>query len=158
MSFFLFIKYIGVTLVNKWIQVTGAQFYMSSVHCIVYSPPQVTSPSIFICPHLPSSTSLAPIPAGHHHAVVSVRLFLFVSLFNPLFYLFLLALPPLLSHEWILGILPPEHIPNPTMWLLSTDMPITAHRDYCMGYCNSLITGLALSYKHSPHYNQRNYV
>ena len=47
--FFLFIEFIGVTLVNKIIQVSDTQFYnTSSVHGIVCSPPQVKSPSITI--------------------------------------------------------------------------------------------------------------
>ena len=39
--FFLFIEFIGVTLVNKVIQVAGAQFHnTSSVPCTVCSPPK----------------------------------------------------------------------------------------------------------------------
>ena len=39
--FFLFIEFIGVTLVNKIIQVSGTRFHnTSSVHCIVCSPPK----------------------------------------------------------------------------------------------------------------------
>ena len=37
--FFLFIEFIGLTLANNIIQVSGAQFHTtSSVHCIVYHP------------------------------------------------------------------------------------------------------------------------
>ena len=51
-SLFL-IGFIGVTLVHKIIQVSSIQFYnTSSVHCVVCSPPQVTSPSITIYPPL----------------------------------------------------------------------------------------------------------
>ena len=53
--FFLFIEFIGVTLVNKITQVSGAQFYNTSpVHCIVCLPPQVKSRSITIYPPIPS--------------------------------------------------------------------------------------------------------
>ena len=63
--FFLFIEFIGVTLVNKIIQVSGVQFYnTSSVHCIMCSPPQVTSPSntiylSYTLLHLPPPPPLA---------------------------------------------------------------------------------------------------
>ena len=50
-------EFIGVTLVNKIIQVLGAQFCCtSSVRCIVSSPSQVKSRSIIICPPYPSSS------------------------------------------------------------------------------------------------------
>ena len=68
---FLFIEFIGVTLVNKIIQVSGAQFYnTSSVHCIVCSSPQVKSPSFNIYPsytllHLHLPTSPAPWQSSH---------------------------------------------------------------------------------------------
>ena len=67
------IEFIGMTLVNKFIQVSGVQFYnTSSVYCIVYSPPQVKS-SIIIYPSLPSSTSpSSPFPYGSHCTVVCV--------------------------------------------------------------------------------------
>ena len=58
-NFFLFIEFIGVTLANKIIQASGAQFYnTSSVYCAVCSPSQVKSPSITIYPPIPFSTSL----------------------------------------------------------------------------------------------------
>ena len=51
-TFFLFIEFIGVILVNKIIPVSGVQFPDTlSVHCIVHSPPQARSLSITI--HLP---------------------------------------------------------------------------------------------------------
>ena len=47
-SFFFLIGFIMVTLVNKIIRVSGAQFHnTSSVHCIVCSPPQVKGMSFF---------------------------------------------------------------------------------------------------------------
>ena len=47
----LFIEFIGLTLVNKIIEISGVQFYnTSSVHCTAYSPLQVKSPSITIYP------------------------------------------------------------------------------------------------------------
>ena len=53
---FYFIECMGVTLVNKIIQVSGVQFYdTSSVCCVVFSTP-VKSPPI------PSSTCPAPFP------------------------------------------------------------------------------------------------
>ena len=51
-----FIECIGVTLVNKTIQVSSVQFYNTS-SVIVCSPFKVKSPSITIYPPLPSSTS-----------------------------------------------------------------------------------------------------
>lgn len=54
-NFFLFIERIGVTLTDKIIQVSGAQFHTtSSVHCTVCSPPK---PSL-----LPSLSSYTPPP------------------------------------------------------------------------------------------------
>ena len=45
--FFLFTEFVGVTVVNKIILASGAQFYNTSfVHCIVCSPPQVKSLSV----------------------------------------------------------------------------------------------------------------
>ena len=63
--FFVFydflIEFIGVTLVNKIIQVSEAQVYnTSSVHCTVCSPPQVKSPFITIYLPIPSSTTPTP--------------------------------------------------------------------------------------------------
>ena len=53
--FFLFIKFIGMTLVSKIMQVSGAEFHStSSIYCIVCSPPQINSPSITIYPPYPS--------------------------------------------------------------------------------------------------------
>ena len=41
---FFFIEFIGVTLVNKIIQVSGAQFHNAScVQCIVFNPPSQVS-------------------------------------------------------------------------------------------------------------------
>ena len=51
---FLFIEFVGVTLVNKILQVSGAQFYYtSSVYCTVCSPPQVRPPSTTTYPPYP---------------------------------------------------------------------------------------------------------
>ena len=62
---FLFTEFVGVTLVNKILQVSGAQFYnTSSVYCTVCSPPQVRPPSTTTYPPIPSSTS--PDPGSHH--------------------------------------------------------------------------------------------
>ena len=54
--FFLFIEFIRMTMFNKIIQISGAQFHSPSsvVHCIVCSPPQVKSPSITIYPPHPT--------------------------------------------------------------------------------------------------------
>ena len=47
----IFTEFIGVTLVNKIIQVAGTQFHnTSSVQCIMCSPPQVRSASTAIYP------------------------------------------------------------------------------------------------------------
>ena len=55
--FFLFIECIGVILVNKIIQVSGAQFYNTSfVHCMVCSSPQVHHHLFPLYPFLPSTT------------------------------------------------------------------------------------------------------
>nr|KAF6374287.1 hypothetical protein mPipKuh1_009510 [Pipistrellus kuhlii] len=87
--FFLFIKFIGLTLVNKITWVSGAQLHStSSVHCVVCSPLQVKSLSITTyCPitliHLPFA------PNNHHTIVLSMRvlsllfLFFFESLHTP---------------------------------------------------------------------------
>ena len=59
--------FIEVTLVNKIIEVSGAQFYGTSpVCCTVCSPPQVRSPSITI--YLPITSPYPPTPfsSGHH--------------------------------------------------------------------------------------------
>ena len=67
--FFLFIEFIGVILVNKIIQVSGAQFHnTSSVPCIVCSPPQLTSPSITFYPHYTLFHHLPPpFPSNPTH-------------------------------------------------------------------------------------------
>ena len=62
--FFLFIAFLRVTLVNKIIQVSGAQFHNTSpVHCIVCAPPRVRSLSPFSLlyppPLFPTSLPLA---------------------------------------------------------------------------------------------------
>ena len=68
-----------VTLVNKFIQVSGIQFYnTSSVYCVVCSPPKVKSPSITIYPPLPSSTAPTPSPSGNHRTVVCIYGFVFL--------------------------------------------------------------------------------
>ena len=68
MNFFLCCEFIEVTLVNKVIQVSGAQFNnTSSVHCVVYSPPLLKSPSTTIypmhtlCPSPPTITMLLSV-------------------------------------------------------------------------------------------------
>ena len=46
---FLFIEFVGVTLVNKILQASGAQFYHTwSVQCIACSPPQVGGMGFFL--------------------------------------------------------------------------------------------------------------
>ena len=73
--YFKFIKFSGVTLVNRTIQVSGVHSYDTwAVYCIVWLPPKVTSFSI--------TKSLAPFPhhsltTGHHHTVVCVNEFQF---------------------------------------------------------------------------------
>ena len=68
--FFLFIEFVQVTLVNKTIQVAGAQFYnIPSVHYIVCLPPLVKFLSITIYP----STHPMPPILGNHHTVVWVH-------------------------------------------------------------------------------------
>ena len=60
LSFFLFIIFFGMTLVNTLIQASGAQFHnISSVHCIVCSPPQVKT-LITIYPPAPYSPPPSP--------------------------------------------------------------------------------------------------
>ena len=69
---FPFIEFIEVTLVNKIIQVLGAQFYStSSVHCIVHFPPQVISVHHHLSPY---SLVYLPLPLlrSNHHIVVCV--------------------------------------------------------------------------------------
>ena len=75
---FLLIEFIGVTLVNKIILVSGVQFYhTSSVHRTVCSPLQVQCPSTTIYPPLLSPTSShPPFPFGSHHTIVCVYDFL----------------------------------------------------------------------------------
>ena len=59
--FFLYITFIGVTLVNKIIQVSDVCFYnTSSAHCTVCSPPQMMCPSITIYP--PYTLLYCPTP------------------------------------------------------------------------------------------------
>ena len=82
MSAFTTYFLIGVTLVNKIIQVSGAQFYnTSSVHCSVCSPPQVKSPSITIYPPYPPPP-LPPWQSWHCCPCPWVLSF-FPFLFNP---------------------------------------------------------------------------
>ena len=70
---FLFIEFIRVTLGNKITQVSGIQFYSAwSVCCVVYSQPQVKSPSITIYIPVPSFPSPSP---HNHHTVVYVHEF-----------------------------------------------------------------------------------
>ena len=62
---------------------SDVQFYItSSLHCIVHSPPQVKSPSITLCPFLPSSTSFHnPLPWKSPHCCSCPWVFSF--LLNP---------------------------------------------------------------------------
>lgn len=68
-------EFIGLTLVNKAIQVTNIQLYnSSSAHCILCSPPTVkTLPPLI--PPLPSSTSpthlSSRIPPCRHWSILS---------------------------------------------------------------------------------------
>ena len=74
-----FIEFIGATLVNKIIQVSGAQFYnTSSVHCVVCSPPKVKSLSSTI--HPPYSLLYLLPPA---FTTVLAKFFLFCSIPPP---------------------------------------------------------------------------
>ena len=72
----IFIEFIGVTLVNKLIQVSSVQFSNTSfVYCIVCSSPKVKSPFLTI-DHPPPLYSLLlsriPFLSGNRHAVVCV--------------------------------------------------------------------------------------
>ena len=82
-----FIEFIGVTLVNEIIHVSGIQFYnTSSVYCIVYSSTKVKSPFVTIYPPFSSSTSLTHFPSSNHNTVVSVYeafLFFFAQFPSP---------------------------------------------------------------------------
>ena len=95
--FFLFIEFIGVTLVNKIIQVSGAQFYnISFVQSTVCSPPQVKSPSITI--HLPHPLLYYPhfSPQKSPHCCTCPWPFsLFSFLLNP----FIPSSPPTPHHS-----------------------------------------------------------
>ena len=86
--FFFFIEFIGVTLVNKIIQVLGVQFYSTSpVYYIVFT----TQSQVPFHHHLSSSSSSHPcFPSGNRHTVVvcvsllSIYLFIFHnSTFSP---------------------------------------------------------------------------
>ena len=91
-GFFCYIELIGVTLVNKIIQVSVVQFYnTSSVHCIVCSPPQVKSPS--------TTSPTLPHP-NNPHTVVHIHEFF------PLFFLNPTTVPhpaPQTSSQWQLS-------------------------------------------------------
>ena len=75
----LSIQFIGVTLFNKSIRVSSAQFYNTlSVHCTVCSPPPVKSRCITIYPPIPSSICLhspSPLKSPHYCPVVRVHEF-----------------------------------------------------------------------------------
>ena len=59
---FFLIEFIGVTLLNKIIQVSDIQFYdLSSIHCIGCSPPHVKFPSVTVG-HSFTLCSLHPPP------------------------------------------------------------------------------------------------
>ena len=89
--FYFLIEFMGVTLVNKIRQLSGAHFHnTSSVHCIVCSPPQVKSPTITIYP--PHTLLHLPSTLGNHHTAVRVHEFLFFLKF------FAQSLHPLPSH------------------------------------------------------------
>ena len=74
------VGFIGMTLVNKITQVSGAQFHnTSSAHCTVCSPPHVS-----ICHHLSPHTllylHLLPLPSNHYAGIhVHQFLLLFFS-------------------------------------------------------------------------------
>ena len=73
--FFLFIKCIGMTLVNKIVQVSGAQLHNTSTTFMVCPLPQVESPSITI--YLPNISSTCPqlfLPPAIA-ALLSMRMF-----------------------------------------------------------------------------------
>ena len=85
--FSLLIEFVGVTMVNKIIQVSGAQFYnSSSVPCIVCLPPQVKSPSVTIYP----LCTLIPLPSHSPLTVnqlwsITTNSFSFFFLFSCIF-------------------------------------------------------------------------
>ena len=77
LMFVFFIEYIGVTLVNKTIQVSSVQLNTtSSAPCIVLSLPKVKSLPVTFChpfalfPFLPTL-----FPSSNHHTLVCVCLF-----------------------------------------------------------------------------------
>ena len=98
---FIFIEFIGVTLGNKIIQVSGSRFYNTpSVHCMcVHHLKSHPYPPPFIPLYLPLP------PHGNHHTVVSVHEFF---LFKFVFY----SIPPPSPHQpppsWQLAMLMPE--------------------------------------------------
>ena len=72
-----------MTLVNKIIQLSGAQFYnLSGVHCIVCSPPQVKSLSTTIYPLFTLLQLRPPTSRSNHHTVVCVHEFFSFLLFS----------------------------------------------------------------------------
>ena len=78
---FFLLNLLGVTLVDKITQVSGAQFHnTSSVPRTVCSPPQVTSPSITVYPRMPSS----PPPALAISTLLSVSSSSSLFLFCPI--------------------------------------------------------------------------
>ena len=95
-----YIKFIGMSLVNKIIQVSGVHFYDTwSVYCFMCTPPKVKSSSIIIIYFGPLYTLLPPctFSSGNHHTVVYVYEFLFC-----LFFLFVHVLTSVLylTYEW----------------------------------------------------------
>ena len=103
--FFLFIKFIGVTLVNKIIQVSGAQFHNTSfVHWTVCSPPQVKSPSITIYP--PYILFYLPLP----HLPLAITVLVSVSISS--------------SFSFLLNPSIPNHSPNSCQPALSMSLSL----------------------------------
>ena len=78
-----FIEFIGVTLVNKIIQVAGAQCYniICTRYCVSTTPSQ--SPSITIYPPYPLLLPPTHPLLGNHHTLVHVcEMFVFSFLLN----------------------------------------------------------------------------
>ena len=89
---YLFITgFIGVTLVNEIIQVSGVQFYnASSAYCIVCSPSKIKSPSVTIYP----AFTFFCLPYPRIPLVITILL----SVFDGFIYLFTLLNPITFVH------------------------------------------------------------
>ena len=98
--FFLFIKFIVIILVNKIIQILGAQFYnISSVHCIVCPPPEVTVHHHFSPHTLLHLLLFPPSPQQSLHCCLCPQICLFFSFFSQSFYLSNKSLNPTALHR-----------------------------------------------------------